>query len=65
MVVGGTIFLVGLLFTFSGRIPWLGNLPGDVTIERENLRVYAPFATMIVLSVVLTVVLNLIGRWFR
>lgn len=65
MILGGLIFVVGLLLTLSGRIPWLGNLPGDVAIERENLRVYAPFGTMVVLSVILTVVLNLIARFFR
>lgn len=65
MLLGGLLFVVGLLLTVSGRIPWLGNLPGDVAIERENLRVYAPFGTMIVISVVLTVVLNVISRFFR
>lgn len=65
MLLGGVLFLVGLLLTFSGRIPWLGHLPGDVAIERENLRVYAPFGTMIVVSVVLTILLNLIARLFR
>lgn len=65
MILGGILFLVGLLLTFSGRIPWLGHLPGDVAIERENLRVYAPFGTMIVISVVLTILLNVIARLFR
>lgn len=65
MILGGTLFVVGLLLTFSGRIPWLGNLPGDVAIERENLRIYAPFGTTIVLSIIVTVVLNLISRFYR
>ena len=50
MLLGGLLFVVGLLLTLSGRIPWLGNLPGDVAIE---------------ISVVLTVVLNVISRFFR
>ncbi len=65
IIVGGALFAVGLMLTVSGRIFWLGNLPGDVAVERENLRVYAPFATMIVLSIILTIVLNLISRFFR
>lgn len=65
MFVGGLLFVIGLLLTFSGRIPWLGHLPGDVAIERENYRVYAPFGTMIVVSILLTLLLNLIARWFR
>ncbi|MFN8444245.1 MAG: DUF2905 domain-containing protein [Caldilineaceae bacterium] len=65
MVLGGLLFVIGLLLTFSGRIPWLGHLPGDVAIERENYRIYAPFGTMLVVSIVLTLLLNLIARWFR
>jgi hypothetical protein len=43
----------------------LGNLPGDLVYEGQNVRVYVPIATMIVLSVVLTLLLNLVLRLFR
>ena len=65
MIVGGLLFLVGLALTFAGRLPGFGQLPGDVAIERSNFRLYAPFGTMIVLSIVLTILLNVIARWFR
>ena len=49
----------------AGRIPGLGNLPGDLTVERGNFRLYAPFGTMIVVSIVLSVILNIVTRFFR
>ena len=65
MTLGALLFVVGVLLTFAGRIPGLGTLPGDLSIERGNFRLYAPFGTMIVLSIVLSIVLNLLGRFFR
>ncbi|MBX3011785.1 MAG: DUF2905 domain-containing protein [Caldilineaceae bacterium] len=65
MGLGLALFLVGVLLTFAGRIPGLGQLPGDLTVARGNLRLYAPFGTMIVLSIVLSLLLNLITRFFR
>ena len=65
MVAGGALFLVGLLLVLSGRLPGLGNLPGDITIQRDNITLYMPCGTMIVVSVVLTLVLNLISRFWR
>jgi hypothetical protein len=57
-VVGGLVLLLG-------RVLDLGNLPGDVAYEGERVRVYLPIGTMIVLSVVLTLLLNLALRLFR
>jgi len=65
MFFGALLFVIGLVLTFAGRIPWLGQLPGDIAVERENFRLYAPIGTMIVLSILLTVILNLIGRFWR
>jgi uncharacterized protein HemY len=49
----------------SGALPWLGRLPGDVRIERENVRIYVPIVSMIVLSVVLSLVLYIARRFFQ
>ncbi|MGQ0810246.1 MAG: DUF2905 domain-containing protein [Nitrospiraceae bacterium] len=72
MVVGIGIALVGALLNLSGRIPgltqgwgWLGKLPGDLSIEREHVRVYFPIATSLVISVVLSLVLYLLSWLFR
>jgi hypothetical protein len=65
MIAGTVIFAVGALFALGGRLPWFGNLPGDVTVQRGNMTVYMPCATMIVVSVLLTVVLNVVARLFK
>lgn len=62
IAVGGLIVLVGIVFVAGWRIPFLGRLPGDFSYDRGNVHVYFPLATGIVLSVVLTIVLNLFFR---
>jgi hypothetical protein len=56
MVIGGVLLVVGAILTFGGRVPWLGRLPGDIVIERENFRFYFPLATSIVISILLSLV---------
>jgi hypothetical protein len=66
LILGLVIALVGLLILLAGRFfPWLGNLPGDIRIERENFKIYFPLATMILLSVIGSIILNIIIRIFR
>jgi hypothetical protein len=65
MVAGGGIFAIGLLIFLAARIPGVGQLPGDITIQRGNFTLFAPIGTMIVISIVLTVLLNLIARFWR
>jgi len=62
IVVGIVIALLGALLTIGGRLPWLGRLPGDITIRRGNFTVYVPLATSLLLSVALTVIFWFIGR---
>ncbi len=59
IVVGLVIAAVGAAMTFAGRIPLLGRLPGDITVRGDGWTFYAPLATSIVLSIVLTVGLSL------
>ena len=65
MLVGGALFLLGLLLTLAGRLPGLGRLPGDFVFQRDNITVYFPLGSMILLSLLLTVLLNLLGRFLR
>jgi uncharacterized protein HemY len=65
MITGGGIFVLGLLLVLAGRIPGFGQLPGDITIQRDNFTLYAPLGTMIVVSVILTLVVILIARFWR
>jgi hypothetical protein len=53
---------VGILLTVAPRVPLIGRLPGDLSFERGGVRVYLPLATSFVLSIVLTILLNL---WLR
>ncbi len=62
LLIGGVFFLLGLMLILLGRLPFLGKLPGDISFQWGNLQVFMPLATMILLSVVLTVVLNLVVR---
>ena len=56
------IALAGLVFLLMGKLG-LGRLPGDIVIRRENLTIFFPVATMIVISIVLTLLLNLFRRF--
>lgn len=61
VALGLVILVVGAVLTFAGRVPLLGRLPGDVEIRGDGWTVYAPIATSIVLSVVLTLVIALLS----
>lgn len=61
---GVAIVLIGILFYFLGdKLKWIGNLPGDIRIENENTRIYFPITTMILISVVGSLLLNLVRRF--
>lgn len=60
IVMGGLLLLVGVLLVLGGRIPWLGKLPGDIHIQRDNFSFHFPLVTCLILSVILTVLLNAI-----
>lgn len=63
MIIAGIIFiLIGLYITYGPKLPFLGKLPGDISIERENYKIYFPLATSILLSVVISLLLYLYHR---
>lgn len=62
MVCGGLMLLVGVLLTWSGKIPWLGRLPGDILIQRDNFSFSFPLATCLLVSIVLSLLLALLRR---
>lgn len=61
LVIGILLVVIGLLAMLGVRLPF-GRLPGDIAIEGERGGVYIPIATMLVISVVLTVLVNLFFR---
>jgi hypothetical protein len=65
-IVAGVVFLVvGGLLMLVGRLPWSGRLPGDIVIDRDNFKVFIPLGTMLLVSLVLTVVVNVVMRLWR
>jgi DUF2905 family protein len=62
VVLGGLVVLVGLALMLVPNVPWLGKLPGDILVKRERFTVYFPIVTCLVLSVVLTLIVNLFFR---
>ncbi len=62
IVVGLVILVVGLVMVFGQRIPVLGHLPGDITIEGQNVTVFIPLGTMLLVSVLASVILSLLNR---
>ena len=65
LMVGGFIVLIGLVVYFFGdKLHWIGRLPGDIRVERPNACFYFPLTTMILLSLLLTLIINLIKRFF-
>jgi hypothetical protein len=63
---GALMVLLGLILlvagNLSGKVPWLGRLPGDIHIQRGNWSFYFPLATCLVISIVLTLLFSLFGR---
>lgn len=62
ILFGVVLALLGGLLLVVGKIPFLGRLPGDIVIRRENWSVYFPLTTSILISILLTLLLSLFSR---
>ncbi len=62
IAAGVVLVLVGLL-AWLGLLGWLGHLPGDIRIERETFKLYIPLASMLLLSVVLSLIVYVVRRF--
>jgi hypothetical protein len=62
IIFGAIMVLVGVLLVFSGKIPFLGRLPGDIVVRKGGFTLYAPLMTGLILSLLLTLALNLWAR---
>jgi hypothetical protein len=60
LIVGGIIVILGLILIFSQHIPFLGKLPGDIFVKRDGFSFYFPIVTFLVLSLVITIIVNVI-----
>jgi len=59
LLLGGILLLAGSL---SGKVPWLGRLPGDIYVQRGGWSIYIPLGTSLLISIVLTLILAVFGR---
>jgi amino acid permease len=66
LIIGGAILIaIGIFWQLFGKLLPLGRMPGDIVIERENMRIYFPIVTMLVVSIILSIILSIAGRFFR
>ncbi|HEV8082695.1 MAG TPA: DUF2905 domain-containing protein [Chitinophagaceae bacterium] len=66
LIIGGIILLIAgiIVYFFHDQFKWFGNLPGDVKINSNNSRFYFPIVTMIIISIAITIIVNIIRRLF-
>jgi len=61
--IGVAVVLAGtLIYLFHDKMHWIGRLPGDIRVEKENFRFYFPVTTMIVFSILLTIIINVVRK---
>ena len=65
IITGVILVIAGLIVYFAGnKFGWFGHLPGDIRIEKENVRIYFPITTMLLLSIAVSVVIWLVKKIF-
>jgi uncharacterized membrane protein len=65
IIAGIMVVILGIVIYFFGsKMGWIGHLPGDIRVEKENFRLFVPFTTMILVSLVLTLLFYLLKKLF-
>ncbi|MGB4292811.1 MAG: DUF2905 domain-containing protein [Bacteroidales bacterium] len=65
VIAGIILIIIGLILWLGGsRLNWIGHLPGDIRIEKENVKFYFPVTTMIIISILLSFILWVIRKLF-
>jgi hypothetical protein len=63
IAIGAIVVLAGIAICFfGGKLHWIGHLPGDIRIERDNFRFYFPVTTLIILNLIIFIMIR-IWRW--
>jgi hypothetical protein len=62
IIFGVAAIVIGGILMLSGKVPWLGRLPGDILVQKKNFTFYFPLATSILLSILLTLIFWLIKK---
>ena len=63
ILLGAVLIVVGIILLLLQKTPFLGKLPGDILIERKNFTFYFPLATSIIISIIVSLILYLIGKF--
>ncbi len=64
ILAGVVLVIIGvLIYFFNNKLRWLGRLPGDIRIEKDNYHIYFPLATMLLISILFTIIVNVIKRF--
>jgi hypothetical protein len=62
--LGILIVIIGaIIYFFHDKLHWIGHLPGDIRVEKENFRFYLPITTMILFSLLLSIIIRIIRRF--
>jgi membrane protein implicated in regulation of membrane protease activity len=64
IIAAGLVLVIGGLLVWAGALSWFGRLPGDIRVERPSMRFYAPITSMLLLSVVLSLVVALVRKFW-
>ncbi|HWB64055.1 MAG TPA: DUF2905 domain-containing protein [Chitinophagales bacterium] len=66
IILSGVLLVIAglVIYFFSDKLHWIGHLPGDIRIEKENFRFYFPLTTMILGSLLLSLIIQLVKRLF-
>jgi H+/Cl- antiporter ClcA len=66
ILIAGIIIVVAgiLIYFFHDYFKWIGKLPGDIRVEKENFRFYFPLTTMIIFSLLITLIINIFKKFF-
>ncbi len=59
---GIVMVVVGGFLVFGNRIPYLGKLPGDITVQKKNFSFYVPVTTCIIISIIITLIMRFFGN---
>ena len=64
--IGIVIVIIGIILSFSDKLPFeLGKLPGDIVYKKENFSFYFPITTLVIISMMLSLLLYLFGKFLR
>jgi len=61
IIVGVILILIGVLWPWLGKVP-IGRLPGDIIINKPNVKIFFPITTMIIISIIITIILWIIKK---